>query len=104
MKTGCFLSPFIDTEDAMVCIFNLQSISQAGRHGFESRLPLQEINHLQAPCPVICSFLLLNPLYDTLAGRSSAGSDFYRGSCLSDIDMDQRHPGPERLKPDQSGP
>ena len=33
MKTGCFLSPFIDTVDAKVCIFNLQSISQAERHG-----------------------------------------------------------------------
>ena len=30
MKTGCFLSPFIDTVDAKVCIFNQQSISQAG--------------------------------------------------------------------------
>ena len=40
MKTGCFLSPFIDTVDAKVCIFNLQSISQAGRRGFEPRLPL----------------------------------------------------------------
>jgi hypothetical protein len=34
MKTGCFLSPFIDTVDAKVCIFNLQSISQAERRGF----------------------------------------------------------------------
>lgn len=35
MKTGCFLSPFIDTVDAKVCIFNLQSISQAGLREFE---------------------------------------------------------------------
>jgi hypothetical protein len=33
MKTGCFLSTFIDTVDAKVCIFNLQSISQAERRG-----------------------------------------------------------------------
>jgi hypothetical protein len=33
MKTGCFPSPFIDTVDAKVCIFNLQSISQAERRG-----------------------------------------------------------------------
>jgi hypothetical protein len=46
MKTGCFLSPFIDTVDAKVCIFNLQSISQAGRREFESRLPLHLFNNL----------------------------------------------------------
>jgi hypothetical protein len=33
-KNRVFLSPFIDTVDAKVCIFNLQSISQAERRGF----------------------------------------------------------------------
>ena len=47
MKTGCFLSPFIDTVDAKVCIFNLQSISQAGRRRFDPGLPLQLFNNLR---------------------------------------------------------
>jgi hypothetical protein len=31
LKTGCLLSLSVDTADAKLCIFNLQSISQAGR-------------------------------------------------------------------------
>ena len=38
MKLGVFLSPSVDAVDAKLCICNLQSISQAGRRGFESRL------------------------------------------------------------------
>jgi hypothetical protein len=34
----------MDTVDAMWFIFNLLSISQAGRRGFESRLPLHGFN------------------------------------------------------------
>ena len=37
---GRFLSPFIDAVDAMLFIINLKSISQAGRRGFDPRLPL----------------------------------------------------------------
>ena len=36
----------MDTINAMFFIFNLLSISQAGRRGFESRLPLHFFNHL----------------------------------------------------------
>jgi hypothetical protein len=39
MKTGCFLSPFIDTLDAKVCIFNLQSISKLSVVGFQPIAP-----------------------------------------------------------------
>src|SRR5215813_13877008 len=40
LKLGVILSPSVDAVDAKFCICNLQSISQAGRRGFESRLPL----------------------------------------------------------------
>ena len=44
---GRFLSPFIDAVDAMLFIINLKSISQAGRRGFEPRLPLHLFNNLE---------------------------------------------------------
>jgi hypothetical protein len=36
-------SSAINPVDAKFCIINLRSISQAGRRGFDPRLPLQEI-------------------------------------------------------------
>src|SRR5215471_2656454 len=36
LKLGVFLSPSVDAVDAKFCICNPQSISQAGRRGFES--------------------------------------------------------------------
>jgi len=47
-KLGDLLSPGFRAVNAKFCIFNLQSISQAGRRGFESRLPLHFFNKLQA--------------------------------------------------------
>jgi hypothetical protein len=44
--------------DAKFCIFNLRSISQAGRRGFESRLPLHLFNHLRPLCFKSCSKML----------------------------------------------
>src|SRR5206468_11085569 len=41
-KLSDFVSLKIDAGDAKVLIYNICSISQAGRRGFESRLPLQE--------------------------------------------------------------
>ena len=41
MKTGELKSPEINALDTMFFIFNLGSISQAGRRGFDPRLPLQ---------------------------------------------------------------
>ena len=40
-ELGDLLSPGFRAVNAKFCIFNLWSISQAGRRGFESRLPLQ---------------------------------------------------------------
>jgi hypothetical protein len=41
LKIGEILSPEINAVDPMFCIFNLGSISQAGRRGFDPRPPLQ---------------------------------------------------------------
>ena len=55
MKTGWFLSPKVNAVDAIVCIFNLRAISQAGRRGF-GRICLLEpptpLGRLPAPAPV----------------------------------------------------
>ncbi len=40
LKTAALKSPEINAIDPMFFIYNLGSISQAGRHGFESRRPL----------------------------------------------------------------
>jgi hypothetical protein len=48
--------------------FNLGSGSQAGRRGFESRLPLHLFNKLESPGKTICSILLL---YITVTGFSN---------------------------------
>jgi hypothetical protein len=47
LKLGEFLSLSVDTVDAKFCICNLRSISQAGRRGFESHLPLHVFIYLQ---------------------------------------------------------
>jgi hypothetical protein len=44
-KQESFKLPEINAVDPMFCIFNRGSISQAGRRGFDSRLPLHPFNH-----------------------------------------------------------
>ena len=44
--------------DSMFSIFNLGSASQAGRRGFESRLPLHLFNNLGVPIQSTCSKML----------------------------------------------
>jgi carboxymethylenebutenolidase len=43
----------------MFFIFNVEPISQAGRRGFDPRLPLHVFNNLRTSCKTICSNLLL---------------------------------------------
>ena len=52
-KNGWFMSPAINTINAMFFIFNVLSISQAGRRRFESGLPLHKINNLQASLKIL---------------------------------------------------
>jgi hypothetical protein len=40
-------SPKINAVDAKICVFNLRSISQAGRRGFDPRPPLHPFNTLE---------------------------------------------------------
>ena len=51
LKLGDSVSPGFRAVNAKFCIFNLWSISQAGRRGFESRLPLHVFNHLAEVSP-----------------------------------------------------
>ena len=46
-KQGVLVSHSRDAVNAKDCIYNLRSISQAGRRGFESHLPLHIFNHLR---------------------------------------------------------
>ena len=48
LKIGDFVSHAIDAINAKVFIFKLPSISQAGRRGFDPRLPLHVFIDLQA--------------------------------------------------------
>ena len=48
-KQESFKSLETNAVDPMFCIFNLRSISQAGRGGFDSRLPLHPVNQLRGP-------------------------------------------------------
>ena len=54
-KLGVFLSPEIDSVDAKFFIYNLMTISQAGRRGFDSRLPLQSFQQLTDDAHWTCS-------------------------------------------------
>jgi len=58
-----FQSSAIDTVDAKYRIYNPRLFSQAGRRGFDPRLPLHEINQLRRLTSAICSNLLLNVRY-----------------------------------------
>jgi len=64
--------------NAMFFVSNLMSSSQAGRRGFESRLPLQEINKLASPVLKACSKMLQNSLHITGSEDSSASTASFR--------------------------
>jgi len=60
---GTMYAHSIDAVDAKEFIFNLQTISQAGRRGFDPRLPLQLFNNLtsiaQHPSPLKSIYIIL---------------------------------------------
>jgi len=67
--------------DAIVCIFNPGSASQAGRRGLESRLPLHLFNHLHASPNQLLSHL---SQLDCRALKSDQSAD--TASCFRAID------------------
>ena len=68
-KIRGFMSLCINTINAKFCICNLPPISQAGRRGFESRLPLQE-NQPANTSSTLCS------VYITRAASSCSTAPF----------------------------
>ena len=52
--------------DAKFCIFNLWSISQAGRRGFDPRLPLHLFNNLRT---AVKSVLRLCSVYNSCSSK-----------------------------------
>jgi len=58
----------------MFFVSNLPSSSQAGRRGFDPRLPLQEINCLASPAFNACSKMLQNSRHITGKADSSAST------------------------------
>jgi hypothetical protein len=61
----------------MFFVSNLLSSSQAGRHGFESRLPLHKIKQLASPLPPCTP---LYSIYITTSARSSWSTNTFRRS------------------------
>ena len=67
--------------DAKFCIFNLLSFSQAGRRGFESRLPLQ--NQATGDCLALDQFHHHVPISDVMERTDVGVIQRRHGACLT---------------------